>query len=89
MFRFYSSPTSPVRVAIVGVFSEGSLKLAAARTSKKDQFIRKKGRLIAEGRLAKGKLLADIPMANCDIQQFLGIAKELSINVIKSKRVLA
>lgn len=42
------------RLCISGVFSENSIKIGVAMCSKKDRFVKAKGRAIAEGR-AKGK----------------------------------
>lgn len=87
MFRFYSSPQEATRVSIVAEHSEGVLKIAVARCSKKDNFFRKKGRLIAEGRLNKGKVHTTIPMDECDIQTFLAYAKIIAEEVKQTKRV--
>jgi len=57
MYRFYSEPNQPVRVTVVGLFVDGWLYTAVSRCSNKDNFIRKKGRMIAEGRLVKGKYI--------------------------------
>lgn len=54
MYRFYSNPNGNGRVTVVGEQNGNIVTLAAARCSKKDQFVKKKGRAIAEGRLAKG-----------------------------------
>lgn len=62
MFRFYSNPTSPNRVTVVGEHQNGALNLAVAITGDHEQFMRKKGRKIAEGRLIKGKLIESIPV---------------------------
>lgn len=92
MFTFYSKPNSEhnrnERVTFVGNFSDGILKIAAARCSKKDQFARKKGFQIAQGRLMKDKLIFSQEVSSCDASQFVQIAKELSEGVIKSKVVL-
>lgn len=89
MFRFYSSNSTAKqpRVAVVGEHSEGMLKIAVSRCSEKENFIRVKGRKIAEGRLRKGKTYAEIPMESCDIHTFVEKAKEISQEVITSKRI--
>lgn len=47
------------RVTVVGEQREnGEFVFAAARCSNKDNFSRKRGRKIAEGRLAKGHIIA-------------------------------
>ena len=88
MFRFYSNPAETrSRVSVVGEHSEGMLRVAVARCSEKDHFVRKKGRMIAEGRLAKNKTYDVIPMDSCDIQEFVKLAKEISKEVIKTKQI--
>lgn len=87
MYRFYSSPEQEVRVSVVGEFKNGILGLAVARCSKKDSFIRKKGRAIAEGRLNKGKLYKAIFMEECDSPTFVEEAKKCVSEVIASKVV--
>lgn len=77
MFRFYSQG-SKVRVAVVGEHSEGVLKIAVSRCSTKDAFVRKKGRMIAEGRLQKGKLYSQEKIENCDVKTFVEKAKEIA-----------
>jgi hypothetical protein len=86
MFRFYSNAGSG-RVSVVAEHSEGMLKIAVARCSHKDNFIRRKGRAIAEGRLEKGKLYSSIPMKECDIQTFIHHAKMVAEEVQQTKRV--
>jgi hypothetical protein len=77
MFRFYSKPSNTqARVAVVGEHSEGVLKIAVARCSVKDHFIKKKGRAIAEGRLHKNKLYDEIKMEKCEIKDFIKVAEE-------------
>lgn len=83
MYHFYSKPEFNVRVAIVGQYNNGVLKLAASRCSRKDQFVKRKGRAIAEGRLAKNKLCKEITLSECRICDFINIAKELSKDIAK------
>lgn len=97
MFRFYSklTETSDSRVAVVGVHSDGVLSLAVSRCSSKDNFEKKRGRLIAEGRLNNGlkpnakknTLYAQIPMDSCDVKGFLKVAQETVETVDKTKVV--
>ena len=75
-FRFYSNNIP--RSVIVAQYSEGMLKIAVSRCSKKDNFIRKKGRAIAEGRLQKGKIYAKVNMPECTTKEFVEIAKNIS-----------
>lgn len=89
MYRFYSSPAEAnSRVSVVGEHADGVLKIAVARCSSKDAFTRKKGRMIAEGRLAKGRYFKVIPIEKCDIIQFVEIAKETTIEVNRTKKVV-
>lgn len=96
MFRFYSKPTeTKSRVAVVGVHSDGVLSLAVSRCSSKDNFEKKKGRLIAEGRLNNGlkpdakknTLYAQVPMEQCDVKRFLEVAQQTAKTVDESKIV--
>jgi hypothetical protein len=83
MFRFYSKDNGP-RVTIVGECSNDVLKIAAARCSRKDNFVRAKGRELAEKRLAEGKIFLSVPMKACDVQYFLLLAKS-AVSVIQKK----
>lgn len=85
MFRFYSSPTNTRRVAVVGKHENGKLAIAVAVCSPKDNFRRKKGRMIAEGRLNAGKTYLEMQIANCTSEQFIGIASSISNEVIALK----
>lgn len=87
MYRFYSNPAENSRVSVVGQFNGNSLQIAVARCSKKDQFIRRKGRLIAEGRLEKGKLYSDIPMNECTSETFVKYASKICQEVSQTKQV--
>ena len=77
MFTFYSLSTDPERITVVGEHKEGVLKLAVSKCSLKDRFVRKKGRLIATGRLAKGITFATVAMENCDVKTFVAVAMEV------------
>jgi hypothetical protein len=86
VFRFYSNTEEgKPRITVVAEHSAGMLKVAVARCSNKDHFIRKKGRMIAEGRLAKDKLFTTVEMESCDIAAFVEVAKEVAreVNIIK------
>lgn len=83
MFHYYSKKNdNPVRVVITGEHKDGILKLAAARCSKKDQFIKKKGRTISENRLKGGKLYASHFLAECPGTKFLEIASKTAEEII-------
>lgn len=58
MLYYHSKPglfENGSRVTVAGEYADGMLFLSAARCSRKDQFRRKIGRLIAGGRLNKGQ----------------------------------
>ena len=88
LFRFYSSPNNTSRVSVVGIHENGVLKIAVSRSSEKDHFIRKKGRMIAEGRLAKGKIHSQYNLPGCDIQEFIRYAKNIANDVLLTKQVV-
>jgi len=82
MYIFYSSPENKIRVTVVGDFDNGALKLAVSRNSKRDQFIRKKGRMIATGRFNKGYYykIVMVPEQSSDV--FIEEAKKVVLDVI-------
>lgn len=88
MYRFYSNPqeTNNIRVSVVGIHSEGVLSIAVSRCSAQDTFNRKKGRAIAEGRLAKGKIYNRYLLEHCDIKTFVNCAKEIASVVSRDTR---
>lgn len=88
LFRFYSNPEqSQNRVVVIGEHSEGVLKIAVSRCSKKDNFIREKGRAIAEGRLAKGKLYQIIQANEMNVETFVEHAKRIAKEVETTKKI--
>lgn len=89
IFRFYSNPTQGNRVSVVGQLVNQELAIAVARTGKHENFCRKKGRAIAEGRLAKGKLYATLKVGKDKMlsEEFITIAQEIAEQVIKTKKV--
>lgn len=82
MFHFYSKP-SKNRLSFAGVHKEGVLKIAVARCSKKDTFVKKKGRAIAEGRLHKDKIYHSIPLEICDGRDFVKAVEPLVEPLLK------
>ena len=91
MFTFYSKQSTNnrnERATFVGDFAEGMLKISVARCSKKDQFARKKGFKIAEGRFLKNKFVFVQEMPVCTAKEFVEIAKSLTGEIIKTKVVL-
>lgn len=92
MYRFYSSPKDSNRVTIVGETVDGTLKIAAARCSHNDHFVRKVGRDIAEKRLQNNETIFNIPVQDCSITFFVtlarGLAQELSKHYVHKLRHL-
>lgn len=85
MYRYYSKPIQNHRVTVVGEHQGGVLKLASACCSNKDQFIKKKGRAIAEGRLHKNKLFDTVETESCDIKLFVALAENAARQVAITK----
>ena len=85
IYRFYSSPEHKNRVAVIGEYAEGQLTLAVSRCSDKDNFVRKKGRFIAEGRLKKGKIYGIVTIPKPTTEDFLKIAGRIAGWVEASK----
>lgn len=85
MYRFYSkADETKNRVSIVGECVNGTLKIAAARCSSKDNFVRKKGRELAEQRLANNQIYFQCKTESCDIKQFLYLAKSIAKEIEKT-----
>ena len=85
MYRFYSKANETKnRVSIVGECVEGTLKIAAARCSNKDNFVRKKGRKLAEERLKNNQLYYECKTEKCDIRQFLYLARSIAKEIENS-----
>jgi hypothetical protein len=82
IMRFYSNPASANRVTVVGEFDqqESTLKLAVARTSKRDQFVKKLGAAKAEGRLKSHNALV-LKVPECKPSIFVSIAQRISTMV--------
>ena len=81
-FRFYSNPeNSTVRVSLAGTHENGVLKIAAARCSNRDNFQRKKGRQIAEGRLHKDKVCYQEQRETCTGHDFVEVARSLAAEI--------
>ncbi len=89
MYTYHSSTsTGNSRVTVCGEFTNGKLNLAVSRCSNADNFNRKRGRLIASGRLAKGKLAGSVSLNNCSSETFHEIAIPLAQKVVESKVVV-
>ena len=87
MFRFYSKANSANRVSIAAEHSDGMLKIATSCCSNNDSFTRKRGRMIAEARLVKGKIHTEIPMETCTGKDFYEVAVKVADHVAKTKKV--
>ena len=74
IYRFYSSAKNPNRIAVIGEYENGVLNIAVSRCSKDDIFLRKRGRVIAEGRLHKGRLHSIFHMEQPNTETFIEIA---------------
>ena len=88
MYRFYSKPNNGARVSVVGQVQDNQLKIAVARCSEKDQFVRKVGRELAEGRLNAGLLYSKIPMEECTVKTFVDVAQEVVKKVLIRKKTV-
>lgn len=85
MFRFYSKENP--RVAVIGNFTNGKLEISVSRCGKKNNFSRKIGRTIAEGRLAKGILYDTIEKESITTNEFVEIANKIANEVAFSKKI--
>lgn len=95
MFRCYSphfltnTKDNPLpRISIAGEHKDGTLKLAAARCSLKDRFVRKAGREIAEKRLKEGKHILEVKIKKCDSDTFHAYANTLMENIWSRKSLI-
>ncbi len=88
MYRYYSNPTVPNRVTVVGNYSNGVLSVSASRCSNKDQFMRKRGRTIAESRLEKGKTILSVEIEDFSIKNFIEIARNVSDKIQKEPSLI-
>ena len=89
MYRFYSK-SSP-RVTVVAEYSKKDklLKIAVARCSKKDRFIRKEGRTLAEKRLKNGEYFREIYLKTAPSNyNFAGLASYIAHEVGKTKEII-
>lgn len=57
MYIYHSSPLDRHRVTVVGQYVDGQFHYATARCGRHDHFARKKGVMIATGRLKKHKVV--------------------------------
>jgi hypothetical protein len=90
MYRLYTKPEQGHnRVTVVGEHKDGLLKIAVARCGKKDVFIKKRGRIIAENRLTKDLLFNVYPMTECTSKDFVNIATNVAEEVLRTKEVVS
>jgi hypothetical protein len=88
MYRFYSPPGNDNRVTVVGTVENNTLKIAVAICSKKDRFVRKIGRTIAEGRLKKDILYETVEVTdNFTTKEFVRRAGNIANIVSATKKV--
>lgn len=88
IFRYYSKDRFN-RVTVVAKFENNTLVFAVARCSDKDQFCRKTGRAIAEGRLSKGKFIREVePILPFNPAEFVGIAQIIAWGVNNNARLI-
>jgi len=84
IYRFYSSPESETRVTVVGKrIDDDKFAFAVSKCSKKDAFVRKIGRSIAEGRLNKGKFFKILTVNDDErvkIKDFVAVAMKIANN---------
>lgn len=86
LYRFYSNPTWGHRMTIVGELRDEVLNIAVAITNEKETFVKRIGRAIAEGRLAKGKIYSSIKLpgkTKIMSEDFVKIAENIAIEKIK------
>lgn len=96
MFGFHSKlpennrndKDNKVRVTVIGEYSEGVLKLAVSRCSRKDRFVKKIGTARAVARLKRDKLYKVIDMQECKCVDFINIAKQIAEEVRINKVVI-
>lgn len=93
IYRFYSNPIQyKARITVVGEWNkeETTFKFSVARCSEKDQFIRKKGRMIAEGRLKKDKIYLTIKnvVIKPTTELFVEYANKISSLVASRKNII-
>lgn len=77
MLHYYSSPEDSNRISFAGEYEGNILKIAAARKSDKDVFIRKVGRKKAEGRLRGDILVACSTVSDASTNTFVSKCREL------------
>jgi hypothetical protein len=78
MLHYYSTPDDPNRISFAGEYNEGILRIAAARTSNKDVFVRKVGRKKAEGRLKDNILVFENNVGDSTIKKFVEVCKDIT-----------
>lgn len=89
IFRFYSKPRASkgnVIISVVATQNAGNdiLNIAVARCSKKDQFVKKKGRELAEKRLNANELYCKYRVKDCKGKEFMQIAEKVAKEVTNS-----
>lgn len=79
---YHSKPTSPVRVTVLAKIENGTAKFGVSRCSRHDQFVKKTGRHIADGRADKNPY-RQIPTPDGSLSKwFIANAQEIEAEVI-------
>ena len=89
MLRSYSKPINDVRVTVVGEYSEGVLNMSVACCSKHDNFMKKKGAAIAEGRFNKGMYIRSVEASEETVRNFLVEAQRVAEEVAVTHEVVS
>jgi hypothetical protein len=89
IYRYYSPDYLQNRVVIVGEFKDNKWQFACARTSKKDRYVKKIGRSIAEGRLKNGKYcFVTLPKySEPEISTFVYYAEQLTMQISLTAKI--
>ena len=82
-YHYYTPPTKN-RVSFAGTFNDGILEISAARCGNKENFNRKKGRRIAEGRLSKKILVSRQRLETCTTKAFVECCKTIENAIISN-----
>lgn len=75
MLYYHSKNLKKRRITVCGIINEGVISFGVSRCSKKDNFVKSKGRLISQGRAET------VPSYSCDYTgryQFVVLAKQIT-----------
>jgi hypothetical protein len=80
---YHSSHTSPVRVTVLAKIEGNAVRFGVSRCSRHDQFVKKTGRLIAEGRADRNPYReVKLPIVEPISEWFIRNAQEIEEEVI-------